>query len=83
MPTTNSATCGTWNTIKWADGHTPSHGFQVSIGLLAATAYYEQFLHSDIAPPRHRRAVAAWPELAEAEKYALELYAGTDFPEIG
>ena len=68
---------------KMADGHTPSHGFQVSIGLLAATAYYEQFLHSDIARLDIEGAVAAWPELAEAEKYALELYAGTDFPEIG
>lgn len=51
--------------------------------MLAATAYYEQFLHSDIARLDIEGAVAAWPELAEAEKYALELYAGTDFPEIG
>ena len=66
-----------------ADGHTPSHGFQVSIGLLASTAYYEQFLKSDIANLDIEAAVAAWPDQAEAERYALELYAGTDFPEIG
>ncbi len=66
-----------------ADGRIPPHGFQVSIGLLASTAYYEQFLRSDIAHLDVEGAVAAWPELAEAERYALELYAGTDFPEIG
>ena len=66
-----------------ADGHTPSHGFQVSIGLLASTAYYEQFLKSDIVNLDIEAAVAAWPDQAEAERYALELYAGTDFPEIG
>lgn len=66
-----------------ADGRTPSHGFQVSIGLLASLAYYDQFLMSDIAHLDVESAVAAWPEWEEAERYARELYAGTDFPEIG
>ena len=66
-----------------ADGRTPSHGFQVSIGLLASLAYYDQFLKSDIAHLDVESAVAAWPEWVEAERYARELYAGTDFPEIG
>lgn len=66
-----------------ADGRTPSHGFQVSIGLLASLAYYDQFLKSDIAHLDVESAVAAWPEWDEAEHYARELYAGTDFPEIG
>ena len=66
-----------------ADGRTPSHGFQVSIGLLASLAYYDQFLKSDIAHLDVESAVAAWPEWDEAERYARELYAGTDFPEIG
>lgn len=65
------------------DGRTPSHGFQVSIGLLASLAYYDQFLKSDIAHLDVESAVAAWPEWDEAERYARELYAGTDFPEIG
>lgn len=66
-----------------ADGTTPSHGFQVSIGLLMSTALYEQFLKEDIANLDIDACVAAWPTLEEAREKALELFKGTDFPTIG
>ena len=31
------------------EGYTPSHGFKVSIGMLAVTALYEQMLHTDFS----------------------------------
>lgn len=66
-----------------ADGHTPSHGFQVSIGMLMSTALYQQLLDEDMASLDVEKCVAAWPTLEEAQKEAREMFAGTDFPTIG
>lgn len=65
------------------NGHAPSHGFQVSIGLLASTALYEQFLATDFSKLDVEAAVEAWPSLEELQKEAAEAFADTDFPEIG
>ena len=64
-------------------GHAPSHGFKVSIGMLASTALYEQLLATDIPHLDIEACVEAWPTPEQADRFALELYAGTDFPELG
>ena len=66
-----------------SNGHAPSHGFQVSIGMLMSTALYQQFLNEDIASLDVEKCVAAWPTLEEAQKTAREMFAETDFPTIG
>lgn len=66
-----------------ADGTMPSHGFQVSIGMLMSTALYEQFINEDIENLDVEACVAAWPSLEEAQKEAAAMFAGTDFPSIG
>lgn len=66
-----------------ADGTMPSHGFQVSIGLLASTALYQQLLNEDIENLDIDACVEAWPTLEDAKTKAIELFRGTDFPTIG
>ena len=65
------------------NGHAPSHGFQVSIGMLMSTALYQQLLNEDIAELDVEKCVSCWPTLDEAQKEAREMFAGTDFPTIG
>lgn len=60
-----------------------SHGFQVSIGMLAITAFYEQVLNTPLEKLDVEACCAAWPEPDLAEKVALDMFAGTDFPNIG
>lgn len=68
---------------KMSTGKAPSHGFKVSIGSLMSTALYEQLLSTDISHLDVERCVAAWPSL-EAQRYeAVEMFKGTDFPDIG
>ncbi len=65
------------------NGAAPSHGYKVSIGMLASTALYEQLFKTDIENLDIEACVQAWPGLEAAERYARALFAGTDFPEIG
>lgn len=60
-----------------------SHGFQVSIGTLAVTALYEQALKTQIENLNIEAACAAWPTAESSDEKALEMFKGTDFPEIG
>ncbi|WP_316783474.1 sn-glycerol-1-phosphate dehydrogenase [Pedobacter frigiditerrae] len=60
-----------------------SHGFQVSIGTLAITAFYEEFLKTDVSNLDVKNALAAWPSPEKSDKEALAIFVGTDFPEIG
>lgn len=64
-------------------GEHVSHGFQVSIGMLAITAFYELVLQTPLEHLDVERCCAAWPEPDVADKRALEMFAGTDFPDIG
>ncbi len=64
-------------------GHAPSHGFKVSIGMLASLALYDQLLATDIPHLDVEACVKAWPTAEESDRVALELYAGSDFPELG
>ena len=66
-----------------ADGRVPSHGFQVSIGLLASTALYERLLAEDMSSLDVGECVRRWPTLEQARQRATEMFVGTDFPTIG
>lgn len=66
-----------------ADGTTPSHGFQVSIGTLMSTAMYEQLLKEDIGNLDVETCVAAWPSLEVQLNASREMFRLTDFPTIG
>lgn len=63
-------------------GTTPSHGFKVSIGMLASTALYEQLLATDFEQFDVDAAVAAWPDAEEQVASVREMFAGTDFMSI-
>lgn len=65
------------------EGEHVSHGFQVSIGMLAITAFYEQVLKTPLEQLDVEACCSAWPELEMLEAYAKEQFADTDFPEIG
>ena len=64
-------------------GTAPSHGFKVAIGTLASIGLYEQLLKTDIAHLDAEACVRAWPTLEEQQKTAAEMFAGTDFPDLG
>lgn len=66
-----------------SDGSMPSHGFQVSIGSLMSTALYEELLKEDMSKLDIDACVKEWPTLDEAKKTALDMFRGTDFPNIG
>ena len=65
------------------NGEHISHGFQVSIGMLAITAFYEEVLKTPFENLDIEACCAAWPELSESDKVAAEMFVGTDFPNIG
>lgn len=65
------------------NGEHVSHGFQVSIGTLAVTAFYEQILKTPMEELNIEAVCKAWPTAEESDKKALEIFKGTDFPEIG
>jgi glycerol-1-phosphate dehydrogenase [NAD(P)+] len=65
------------------DGHAPSHGFKVSIGLLASIALYEELLAADIENLDVEACVAAWHTPEEMERTALDIFRDSDFPQIG
>ncbi|MDR1380232.1 MAG: sn-glycerol-1-phosphate dehydrogenase [Tannerella sp.] len=60
-----------------------SHGFQVSIGSIAITAFYEQVLKTPLEKLDIEAACKAWPTAGEMDKTASEIFRGTDFPDIG
>lgn len=65
------------------NGEHVSHGFQVSIGTLAVTALYERILKTPLDQLDIEACCQAWPSPEESDKRALEMFKGTDFPEIG
>lgn len=65
------------------NGEHISHGFQVSIGTLAITALYEEFLKTDAGALAVESSCAKWPLREESDAAALKIFEGTDFPEIG
>lgn len=65
------------------NGEHTSHGFQVSIGMLAVTALYEEALKTDFSTLDINNCCAKWDEQAVADERALRMFANTDFPTIG
>ncbi|TCC91943.1 sn-glycerol-1-phosphate dehydrogenase [Pedobacter frigiditerrae] len=65
------------------DGEHISHGFQVSIGTIAITALYGEFLKTDVNNLDVEKALADWPSTEKSDAEALAIFVGTDFPEIG
>jgi glycerol-1-phosphate dehydrogenase [NAD(P)+] len=68
---------------EMADGTVPSHGFQVSIGMLMSTALYTCMLQEDFSKLDVEACVAVWPSLEDAQAEAAKMFEGTDFPTIG
>lgn len=64
-------------------GENISHGFQVSIGTIAITALYECFLATNVEDLDVASCAQNWPSLADIQREALDIFVGTDFPEIG
>ena len=62
-------------------GEAPSHGFKVGLATLAVTALYEELLRRPLEQLDVGRCVGRWPEAAEAEQRAGQLFAGEDFAE--
>lgn len=65
------------------NGQHVSHGFQVSIGMLAVTAFYEQALKTDFSCLDIDMCCRNWKEPEIADRIAGEMFADTDFPTIG
>lgn len=65
------------------NGQHVSHGFQVSIGMLAVSAFYEQALKTDFSCLDIDKCCENWKEPEIADRIALEMFTGTDFPTIG
>ena len=65
------------------NGQHVSHGFQVSIGMLAVTAFYEQALKTDFSCLDIDMCCKNWNDPEIADQIALEMFADTDFPTIG
>ncbi len=57
-----------------ADGRVPSHGYQVGVGLMAATALYEKLLKEDFSKLDVEKCVAAWPSLEAQQAEAAKLF---------
>ncbi|NYI48690.1 dehydroquinate synthase/iron-containing alcohol dehydrogenase family protein [Macellibacteroides fermentans] len=73
-----------WNMEHFLNhGEHVSHGFQVSIGTIALTAFYEQVLQTDLSELDVEKACRLWPDRDESDARALKLFEGTDFPLIG
>ncbi|MDQ7948007.1 MAG: sn-glycerol-1-phosphate dehydrogenase [Pedobacter sp.] len=60
-----------------------SHGFQVSIGTIAITAFYEQVLKTDFSKLDIEKSLEQWPSAVQSDQESLAIFVGTDFPEIG
>lgn len=65
------------------NGEHISHGFQVSIGTIAITALYECLLATDVQALNVEESCSNWPLREDSDAAALDIFVGTDFPEIG
>lgn len=65
------------------NGEHISHGFQVSIGTLAVTAMYDRLLKTPAEALDVEKGCSQWPSPEASDRAALEIFEGTDFPEIG
>ena len=61
------------------NGKTVSHGFQVSLGTIAITAFYEQMLNTPIEKLDIKVACDAWPTAEKIEDAVMKLFGKTAF----
>ena len=61
------------------NGKTVSHGFQVSLGTIAITAFYEQMLKTPIEKLDIQAACDTWPTTEKMDEAVLELFGKTAF----
>lgn len=70
-----------WNMEHFRNnGEQVPHGFQVSVALLAITAFYGQLLQTSFDELDIEACCNAWPSPEESDAKALAVFAGTDFP---
>ncbi len=62
------------------DGHTFSHGFQVGIGTIATTAFFELMLKTDVEALDVNSCVARWKSWEETEEEIRTIFAG--YPDL-
>lgn len=73
-----------WNMEHHSNHGKPvSHGFQVSIGMLAVTAFYEQALKTPFDQLNIEYCCKNMPTPEEIESRATSMFKDTDFPHIG
>jgi glycerol-1-phosphate dehydrogenase [NAD(P)+] len=73
-----------WNMEHFLhNGKLVSHGFQVSLGMLAVTALYEQVLNHPWEELDVEACCRTWPSAEESDAKAIEMFAGTDIPLLG
>lgn len=73
-----------WNMEHFLNnGEHISHGFQVSLGTLAITAFYEEVLKTALDELDIEACCNAWPTPEELDSMALQMFVDTDFPTIG
>jgi glycerol-1-phosphate dehydrogenase [NAD(P)+] len=73
-----------WNMEHFLhNGKLVSHGFQVSLGMLAVTALYEQALNHPWEKLDVEACCHAWPSPEESDAKAIEMFADTDIPLLG
>ena len=62
-------------------GEAPSHGFQVGVATLAVTRLYEKMLEKPLEKLNVQDCCEKWPEWAEVEQKAVDMFQKTDFLE--
>jgi glycerol-1-phosphate dehydrogenase [NAD(P)+] len=73
-----------WNMEHFLyNGKLVSHGFQVSLAMLAVTAMYEQAMNHPWKNLDVEACIRSWPSPEESDAKALEMFAGTDIPLLG
>jgi glycerol-1-phosphate dehydrogenase [NAD(P)+] len=65
------------------NGEGVSHGFQVAIGVLAVTAFYERMLATRLEDLDVEACCEKWPDINSYEIQAVEMFKNTDFPDVG
>ncbi len=73
-----------WNMEHHTNGgESISHGFQVAIGVLAITAFYERMLATRLEDLDVEGCCEKWPDINSYEIQAAEMFKDTDFPNVG
>jgi glycerol-1-phosphate dehydrogenase [NAD(P)+] len=64
-------------------GKLQSHGFQVAVGTLTMSAFFDEFYKYDLSKLDVDKCVAAWPTLEQEQQRALKVYETFPSKELG